>query len=85
MGRQTTKEQELAAADKRLQRQLIKSRAVSVKMVVDRVAPDEPSTIENVKFVRDSVVMTVRWPFSLSEVTHDAGEYLGERSWQEAI
>lgn len=66
----------------RLQRQVIRSRGQSLEALLDSLTTDEPVTIEQVLFDRNSISIRLRWPFLLSRTLGDAGDYLGTVSSQ---
>jgi hypothetical protein len=59
----------------RLQDQVIRSHGQSLEVLLDFIAPGVPATIQNIRFGKNSLSMTLRWPFRFP-LADDPGEYL---------
>src|SRR5258708_23862238 len=61
---------------KRLEDHVIRSRRRHLKVMLDFIAPDEPTAVQNIRFNKESISMTLRWPFRLPLLSN-SGDYLG--------
>jgi hypothetical protein len=60
----------------RLQDQVIRSHGQSLELLLDFIAPEEPASIQKIRFGKQAISMTLRFPFLLPPAD-DPGEYLG--------